>query len=133
MGKGGDVFVLDMGEPVKIYDLAVKMIQLSGLQVKDETNVDGDIEIIYTGLRPGEKLYEELLVGKNVNKTENKLIMRAEEEMIKWEKLVPLLESLEKASIKNENEKIRELLQNLVPGFIPQSKIIDLVKEANLN
>ena len=127
MGKGGDVFVLDMGEPVKIYDLAVKMIQLSGLQVKDKSNLDGDIEIVYTGLRPGEKLYEELLVGSNVSATENKLIMRAEEEMIYWKTLKPLLEELENASINNQHEKIRELLQTLVPGFIPQSSIIDLV------
>ena len=127
MGKGGDVFVLDMGEPVKIYDLAVKMIQLSGLHVRDKNNLDGDIEIIYTGLRPGEKLYEELLVGSNVSKTENKLIMRAEEEMMHWKVLKPLLEELENASINNEHAKIRELLQKLVPGFIPQSSIIDLV------
>ena len=127
MGKGGDVFVLDMGEPVKIYDLAVKMIQLSGLQVKDKNNLDGDIEIVYTGLRPGEKLYEELLVGNNVSATENKLIMRAEEEMIYWKTLKPLLEELESASINNQHKKIRELLKTLVPGFIPQSSIIDLV------
>jgi FlaA1/EpsC-like NDP-sugar epimerase len=127
MGEGGDVFVLDMGEPMKIYDLAVKMIQLSGLQVKDKLNPDGDIEITYTGLRPGEKLYEELLVGSKVGKTENKLIMRAEEKMIDWETLKPLLEELENASINNEHEKIRDLLQKLVPEFIPQSNIVDLV------
>jgi FlaA1/EpsC-like NDP-sugar epimerase len=127
MGEGGDVFVLDMGEPMKIYDLAVKMIQLSGLHVKDKLNPDGDIEITYTGLRPGEKLYEELLVGSKVSQTENKLIMRAEEKMIDWETLKPLLEELENASINNEHEKIRDLLQKLVPEFIPQSNIVDLV------
>ena len=94
MGEGGDVFVLDMGEPVKIYDLAVKMIQLSGLQVLDDNNPDGDIEIMYTGLRPGEKLYEELLVGNNAIETENKLIMRAQEEMIDWDNLKPMLNEL---------------------------------------
>tara|TARA_B110000008_G_scaffold279830_1_gene328938 strand:+ start:5214 stop:7100 length:1887 start_codon:yes stop_codon:yes gene_type:complete len=132
MGEGGDVFVLDMGEPIKIYDLAVKMIQLSGLQVKDKLNKEGDIEIIYTGLRPGEKLYEELLVGSKVSKTENKLIMRAEEKMIDWETLKPFLEELENASISNEHIKIRELLQKLVPEFIPQSNIVDLVNKKTI-
>ena len=91
MGEGGDVFVLDMGKPIKIYDLAVKMIQLSGLDVLNETNLDGDVEIKFTGLRPGEKLYEELLVGENVVSTESKLIMRATEAMIEWKNLHPCL------------------------------------------
>lgn len=119
MGKGGDVFVLDMGEPVKIYDLAVKMVQLSGLQVLDDHNPDGDIEITYTGLRPGEKLYEELLVGNNVAETENKLIMRAQEEMIDWEILKPILNELNEASINAELPRIRELLIQIVPEFRP--------------
>ena len=118
--KGGDVFVLDMGEPVrKFMILAVKMIQLSGLQVLDENNPDGDIEIKYTGLRPGEKLYEELLVGDNVTETENKLIMRANEEMIDWDNLKPILNELKEASINAEQEKIRELLIQIVPEFNP--------------
>jgi len=125
MGKGGDVFVLDMGEPVKIYDLAVKMIQLSGLQILDDNNPDGDIEIMYTGLRPGEKLYEELLVGNNVIKTENKLIMRANEEMIDWENLKPILNELNEASINTELARIRELLIQIVPEFNPNFDIID--------
>ena len=82
MAEGGDVFLLDMGMPIKINDLALKMIQLSGLQVKDQDHPNGDIEIQYTGLRPGEKLYEELLVGDNVVKTEHPLIMRAAEDFI---------------------------------------------------
>ena len=127
MGEGGDVFVLDMGEPVKIYDLAVKMIQLSGLQVLDDNNPDGDIEIKYTGLRPGEKLYEELLVGDNVTETENKLIMRANEKMIDWDNLKPMLNELEEASINAEHEKIRKLLKRIVPQFKPQSNIVDLI------
>ena len=94
MGTGGDVFVLDMGKPVKIKELAEKMIQLSGLHVKDELHTDGDIEIIYTGLRAGEKLYEELLIGDNVSKTENPLIMRAKEDMINWEELKIYLDEL---------------------------------------
>jgi len=125
MGEGGDVFVLDMGEPVKIYDLAVKMIQLSGLQVLDDNNPDGDIEITYTGLRPGEKLYEELIVGNNVSETENKLIMRAQEEMMDWEKLKPILDELNEASINAESKKIRELLIRIVPEFKPNFHIMD--------
>jgi FlaA1/EpsC-like NDP-sugar epimerase len=123
MGQGGDVFVLDMGEPVKIYDLAVKMIQLSGLQVLDENNSDGDIEIKFTGLKYGEKLYEELLVGDNVSETDNKLIMRANEEMIDWDNLKPMLSSLEEASVNNEQEKILKLLKQIVPQFEVKSNV----------
>ena len=125
MGEGGDVFVLDMGEPVRIYDLARKMIQLSGLQVLDDDNPDGDIAIKYTGLRPGEKLYEELLVGSNVTKTGNKLIMRAKEEMIDWENLKPILNELNEASINTDLARIRELLNKIVPEFNPNSHIKD--------
>ena len=119
MAKGGDVFVLDMGEPVRIHDLAEKMIKLSGLQVLDEDNPDGDIEILYTGLRPGEKLYEELLVDGNFTLTENKLIMRAEEEMITWDALEPALKELREAAVKSDNEKLFQLLKKLIPGFNP--------------
>ena len=119
MGKGGDVFVLDMGKPVRINDLAKKMIRLSGLQVISETNPDGDIEIVFTGLRPGEKLYEELLVGSNTSKAENKLIMRAKEDMLTWDILEPLLNKLEDAAINGDNKKVRELLIVLVPEFSP--------------
>jgi FlaA1/EpsC-like NDP-sugar epimerase len=119
MGKGGDVFVLDMGEPVKIFDLAEKMVSLSGLQLIDDAHPDGDIDIKYTGLRPGEKLYEELLVGNNVSKTENKLIFRAEEEMIEWELLEPILKKLEKAASNSEDANIRSLLMRIVPEFKP--------------
>ena len=125
MGQGGDVFVLDMGKPVRIHDLAVKMIQLSGLQVLDENNPDGDIEIKYTGLRPGEKLYEELLVGDNVTETDNKMIMRANEVMIDWDNLKPILNELEEASINTEQKKIRELLIRIVPEYNPNSHAID--------
>jgi len=119
MGKGGDVFVLDMGEPVKIYDLAEKMVRLSGLQLIDDENPDGDIDIKYTGLRPGEKLYEELLVGNNVSKTENKLIFKAEEEMIEWEVLEPILKKLEKAASNGEDGYVRSLLMTALPEFKP--------------
>ena len=129
MGKGGDVFVLDMGEPIKIYDLAVKMIHLSGLQVCDEDNPDGDIKIEYTGLRPGEKLYEELLVGDNSFKTENKLIMRANEDMLSWSELEPLIAKLEEAIKQSDQLSIRESLKKIVPEFQPQSEIIDYLFE----
>ncbi len=117
MAKGGEVFLLDMGDPVLIYDLAVKMIKLSGLQLRDENNLDGDIEINYIGLRPGEKLYEELLVGAKSKPTENPLIMCAEEKMISWEKLEPILIDIKEASINETTEKIYTLLNLLVPEY----------------
>ena len=131
MGKGGDVFVLDMGKPVSIDVMAKKMIRLSGLQVKDESHLDGDIEIKYTGLRPGEKLYEELLIGGNISDTNNPLIMRAKEDMVSWDEIKPILDSL-KEEVKNcDNEKIRKLLIELVPGFKPQSEITDILYKKN--
>jgi FlaA1/EpsC-like NDP-sugar epimerase len=131
MAEGGDVFVLDMGKPVKIYDLAKDMIKLSGLQVLDRDNPEGDIEIKFTGLRPGEKLYEELLVGKNTSKTDNKLIMRAQEDMISWDTLSPLLDGLKHSLMANEYEKTQALLINIVPEFSPQSAIVDLLYKKN--
>jgi len=127
MGTGGDVFVLDMGKPVKIQDLAEKMIQLSGLQVKDELNPNGDIEIKYTGLRAGEKLYEELLIGDNVSKTANPLIMRAKEDKLNWDNLKLLLENLKVVNDSDDHEKLRNLLIEIVPGFKPQSEISDIL------
>ena len=119
MGEGGDVFVLDMGEPVKIYDLAVKLIQLSGLQLLDDNNPDGDIQIVFTGLRPGEKLYEELLVGDNVVDTENDLIFRAQEKMLNWDILSPLLQELELSLSSNDLKQVTSLILKLVPEFNP--------------
>jgi FlaA1/EpsC-like NDP-sugar epimerase len=119
MGEGGDVFVLDMGEPVKIYDLAVKLIQLSGLQVLDDNNPDGDIQIVFTGLRPGEKLYEELLVGDNVVNTENDLIFRAKEKTLNWDILSPLLQELELSLSSNDLKQVTSLILKLVPEFNP--------------
>ena len=127
MGEGGDVFVLNMGKPVEINLLARKMIKLSGLEVKDESNPDGDIEIRYTGLRPGEKLFEELLIGDNTIETDNALIMRAREDMIPWDKLMPILEKLKEEVENGNNEKIRKILIQLVPSFKPQSKIVDVL------
>jgi FlaA1/EpsC-like NDP-sugar epimerase len=117
MARGGEVFVLDMGEPIRIYDLAIKMIQLSGLVVRDKDNTEGDIEIQYTGLKPGEKLFEELLVDGNFTPTDNKLIMHAEEKMINWDKLEPVLDQIKEAAIDSETDKMLKLLKQLVPQF----------------
>lgn len=127
MGKGGDVFVLDMGEPVKIYDLAVKMVNLSGLTVRNEKNPDGDIEIKVTGLRPGEKLYEELLIGENVHGTTHPRIMTATEIMIEWDKLSVILEQLDKLCAEYKIDEIRELLMRSSTGFNPTTEICDMV------
>ena len=127
MSTGGDVFVLDMGKPVKIDELAEKMIRLSGLKVKDKLNPDGDIEIKYTGLRPGEKLYEELLIGDNVSDTENPLIMRAKEDMLPWDKLKILLDELHNLNDDFNHVELRKILIKIVPGFNPQTEINDIL------
>ena len=127
MSKGGDVFVLDMGSPVKILDLAKKMIHLTGLSVIDDDNPNGDIEILFTGLRPGEKLYEELLIGDKVLKTDHQLILRSKEEMLPWSELEVILKKL-KILIKEHNFKaVRELLIEAVPGYRPKIDIDDLM------
>jgi len=127
MGQGGDVFVLDMGEPIRIVDLAKRMIHLSGLQIKDDAHPDGDIEIQFTGLRAGEKLYEELLIGDNVSKTSHPRIMRAEETMIPWSELELMLHALEQATKNDDFEQMRVVLQQAVVGFKPQCDIGDLL------
>jgi FlaA1/EpsC-like NDP-sugar epimerase len=127
MAKGGDVFVLDMGEPVRIRDLAETMIHLVGCTVKDKEHPDGDIEIRYTGLRPGEKLYEELLIGNNVMGTEHPGIMRAEEDHIGWEELRGLLDQLWQACQHFDCEKARQLLLRAVTGYTPTAELEDLV------
>ena len=129
MGQGGDVFVLDMGEPVKILDMAKRMIHLSGFEISDENNPTGDIEIIYTGLRPGEKLYEELLIGDNVKPTKHSLIMTADEDSLSWPQLKTYIESFEEAIKNNDVEKSRELLMEAVVDFSPQCDVADLVHE----
>lgn len=127
MGTGGDVFVLDMGDPVNISDLAVKMIHLSGMNVKDKLNPDGDIEIEYTGLRPGEKLFEELLIGDDVTQTDHRRIMSAHETMLTWEALEKLLIRLDDACHNFSHETIRRLLLEAPTGFVPKDGICDLV------
>lgn len=127
MGEGGDVFVLDMGQPVKIIDLAIRMVHLSGLDIKSDATPDGTIEIQHVGLRPGEKLYEELLIGENVEGTGHPLIMRAQEAEIPWPVLQPLLKDLEQACQRFDFEKVRELLLRLVAGYAPQCGIEDFI------
>ena len=127
MGQGGDVFVLDMGQPVKIADLAEKLIRLSGLSVCSEKNPTGDIAIEYTGLRPGEKLYEELLIGDNVSPTEHPMIMRASEEHFSWDVLKGLLGRLLEAVEKDDYPQVRLLLREAVSGYVPEGEIVDWV------
>ena len=127
MGTGGDVFVLDMGEPIRIVDLARRMVHLSGLEVKDESHPEGEIEISFVGLRPGEKLYEELLIGNNVSETVHRRIMRAEEQIIPWSELQSLLARLEKATIEGDFEAVRAILKCAVSGFVPQCEVEDLL------
>lgn len=130
MGKGGDVFVLDMGEPVKIVDLAKQLIRLSGLEVKSADNPEGDIEIKFTGLRPGEKLYEELLIGDNVQGTEHERIMTANELFLPLDEFSAILERLDNACHNFEHETIREILLDTPTGFSPTDGIGDLVWNA---
>ncbi|SFZ78874.1 polysaccharide biosynthesis protein [Chitinimonas taiwanensis] len=130
MAKGGDVFVLDMGQPVKIIDLARRMIELSGLTVKDAQNPDGDIGIELAGLRPGEKLFEELLIGDNPQPTKHPRIMKAHEEFIPWGELLLHLEQLEVVLNENDVASIRRLVQRLVPGYVPSDRIVDWVHMA---
>ena len=127
LAQGGDVFVLDMGEPIRILDLAKRMIHLSGLEVKDENHPAGEIEINFTGLRPGEKLYEELLIGDNVSKTTHPGIMRAQEQTISWTELNKMLSSLEDATSNDDFEQVRCILKKAVSGFAPQCEISDLL------
>ena len=128
MGQGGDVFVLDMGEPLRIVDLAKRMIHLSGYLEKDKENPEGDIEITYTGLRAGEKLYEELLIGNNVADTNHSKIMRAEEKVISWSDLKNILPRLQKVNDQNNTEEVRAILLKHVDGFKPQCDNQDWIK-----
>ncbi|QBF29137.1 polysaccharide biosynthesis protein [Pseudomonas tructae] len=125
MGVGGDVFVLDMGEPVKIVELAEKMIHLSGLSVRSEKNPHGDLAIEFTGLRPGEKLYEELLIGDNVVATQHPMIMRANEDLLPWPFLKGKLSELLDALEKDDYARVRQLLRETVSGYAPDGEIVD--------
>ena len=127
MGQGGEVFVLDMGKPVLIRDLAYRMIHLMGLTVRDEENPDGDIEVLYTGLRPAEKLYEELLIGNDVVGTEHTRIMRAAEAYLPWSELESRVRTLWEASQRMDCETAREVLLKTVCEYQPTNGIDDLV------
>lgn len=120
MAKGGEVFVLDMGQPVRIADLARSMIRLSGLSVRDDENPDGDIEVVETGLRPGEKLYEELLIGNNPEPTNHSRIMRAREGLWPWEELSGALQQLD-AAVRNKGDRAvaMQIIARLVPEYAP--------------
>jgi FlaA1/EpsC-like NDP-sugar epimerase len=130
MGEGGDVFVLDMGDPVRIIDLARRMVHLSGLEVKCEETPDGQIEIQHVGLRPGEKLYEELLIGDNVEGTTHPLIMRARENELPWSELEASLAAIEQACEQFDFAQLRALLLKTVAEYQPQCGIEDLLWQA---
>ncbi len=127
MAKGGEVFVLDMGEPVKIMDLAQKMIKLSGFTIKDANNPTGDIEIVFTGLRSGEKLYEELLISENVSPTKHPMILMAKEIYIEWDKLQRLLKQLDMACNAFDLNAVRKILARTIKGYVPQCGVVDPV------
>ena len=135
MNKGSDVFVLDMGEPIKIKELIKKMILLSGSTLKDEKNIDGEIEIKVIGLRPGEKLYEELLIGDNPQKTKHPKIMKAQDPYVKWDELEQDLKKLQHLINENNIEEIIFLLQKLVKNYEAEKEIVDdiFLKKINEN
>lgn len=127
MAEGGEVFLLDMGQPIKILDLAHTVIRLMGLSVKDNENPDGDIAIEFSGLRPGEKLFEELLVGDDARGTTHPRIMCADEQLLTWAELTPLLDDVER-SLKNADfNTAREILQKAPLGYVPVSPVVDLL------
>lgn len=120
MAQGGDVFVLDMGSPVRIVDLARRMAQLAGLTVRDAQNPEGDIEILFTGLRPGEKLYEELLIGDNPEATAHERIMKAHEDFVHWPELALVLVNMRLAAIQNNEAVMKDIFKQLVQGYCPE-------------
>jgi len=127
MASGGDVFVLDMGKPVKIAELAKTMVRLMGMEVRDEQNPDGDIEVKYTGLRPGEKLFEELLIGENVSGTKHPRIMRADEISVPWSEMNQILQKLEVFCDDGDCEAVRELLLCTETGYAPNDGLSDAI------
>ena len=127
MAQGGDVFVLDMGESVKIADLARRMVELSGMTIKDELNPEGEIAIEVTGLRPGEKLYEELLIGDNPERTTHERIKKAHEDYLPWPVLELRLNELKLAMQRNDHFAMRQTMQDLVSGYLPNEQIVDWI------
>ena len=128
MAKGGDVFLLDMGEPIKIYDLAKRMIQLSGKSIKNEKNINGEIQIKITGLRPGEKLYEELLLSNSPQKTKHPRIFKSKEPFIDFDDLIIEMKILKKLIEENDLFEIIKKLKIIVPEYTPNSKIVDFTQ-----
>jgi FlaA1/EpsC-like NDP-sugar epimerase len=133
MARGGDVFVLDMGQPVRIVDLARRMINLMGRSVRDAANPAGDIEIKFTGLRPAEKLYEELLIGNNVSGTEHPMIMRAVEHSLPWAQLEPLLKSMFEFARGGDTPAALKALRQIVVEYTPAHRVHDLIWNAERN
>jgi FlaA1/EpsC-like NDP-sugar epimerase len=131
MAKGGDVFVLDMGRPVRIDDLARRMINLMGLSVRDPSNPDGDIEITYTGLRSAEKLFEELLIGNNITKTDHPMIMRAMEHSIPWVRMQQTLDTLVSALQSSDCIRSLAILRDAVAEYRPSEEVRDYVWTRN--
>jgi FlaA1/EpsC-like NDP-sugar epimerase len=133
MAEKCEVFVLDMGGSVKIKDLIVKMIKLSGLSIKNDKNLDGDIEIKITGLRPGEKLYEELLIGDNPQKTNHEKIQKAQDPFVPFNKLKIDLDHLSNLIDENKGGEVKHMLSNLAPSYQSNSEIVDLFYEQQSN
>lgn len=134
MAEGGDVFLLDMGEPIRIADLARRIVELSGLTIRDDANPDGDIELAITGLRPGEKLFEELLIGDNPEPTEHPRIMKAKEDLLFWPELSKRLKTLDVALDRNDMTIARAILAELVSGYTPSCNVADFaLNEAKTN
>tara|TARA_Y100000739_G_scaffold221532_1_gene222109 strand:- start:1875 stop:3581 length:1707 start_codon:yes stop_codon:yes gene_type:complete len=131
MGEGGDVFVLDMGEPVKIIDLAKRLIRLNGLYVKDENNPNGDIEVSISGLRPGEKLFEELLIGDNVSSTVHKQIHRAEEDYINKDEIMNYIQKLKNAELNNDVLALKQIFKEVIDGYDSEEEIVDVISLQN--
>jgi FlaA1/EpsC-like NDP-sugar epimerase len=129
MATGGEVFVLDMGEPVRIADLARKMIELSGLSLRDEQHPLGEIELQFVGLRPGEKLYEELLIGNDPQSTNHPRIMKANEHYLGWPELLPKLESMRELLAANNPRAVRKWLSELVTDYSPSDTVVDFTVE----
>src|SRR5450631_1833211 len=127
MAEGGDVFVLDMGKPVRIGDLARRMINLMGLTVRDDEHPDGDIEISYTGLRPAEKLFEELLIGNNVTGTQHPMILRAIEHSLAWDRVQEFLNEVMAAMSRFDCQRALQLLSDVVAEYKPAPESHDLV------
>ena len=132
MARGGDLFLLDMGEPVKIMELAERMVRLKGYSVRDAEHPEGDIEIKITGLKPGEKLHEELLLGENVTGTDHRKIMRAEEHFVPWKELRGALNTLEIACDAYDYEAIKQFIERLVEGADLESQLGDLNTNAEI-